>query len=104
MPADTIFWIVVPTALVWLYVLVDVVRRPGLRAPVRVLWLVAVTVWLPAASLWLLARPVGDPAAAAARRVDPGDPQVRLARLVAAHDDGDLDDDAFARERDLLLG
>lgn len=101
---QALFWLVIPGTIAWVYVIVDVVRRPGLRRSSRLLWLAAVTVWLPFATLWLLARPVGDPAAASAKRRDPDDPRVQLVDVVRAHDSGALDSATFERERDRLLG
>jgi hypothetical protein len=99
-----IWFLVVPAVLVWAQVVVDIVTRPGLSAAWRLVWVVVVTVFLPAALAWLLLRPAGDPLRKALVTPDADDPAAQLVQLVVDHDAGRIDDVAFGRRRDEIFG
>lgn len=89
--------VLLPVVVAWVYTVVDIVRRPGVRRRGRVGWLVAVTLVPLAMVLWMLARPVALQRHVLAAALPADDPRSRLVDLVEARDRGDVDDAAYAR-------
>ena len=87
-----VVWI--PLAVVWVYVMADLVRQRRLSPARKVVWAVACTVVWPALIAYLLTRPTSG------RIVDPeqrSDPRAILVRAVLDHEDGRIDDAEMGR-------
>lgn len=87
--------VLLPVVVAWVYTVVDVVRRPGVRRRGRVGWLVAVTLVPLAMVLWMLARPVAIQQRVLAAALPADDPRSRLVDLVEARDRGEVDEAAY---------
>lgn len=96
--------IALPAIVVWVLLVVDVLSRSELRRGQQAAWVAGITLFFPFGLLWLLIRPGGAPHARHVARPDSDDLRARLVDLVIAHDRGDIDDEAFAAERDRIVG
>jgi hypothetical protein len=93
--AAQVIAVLVPVVVAWVYTVVDIVRRPGVRRGGRVGWLVAVTLVPLAMVLWMLARPVALQRRVLAATLPSDDPRSLLVDLVEARDRGDVDAAAY---------
>jgi hypothetical protein len=86
-------WLLLVALLaVWMIVVIDIVRRPGMRRAARLGWLVACTLIWPAQVLYLLVRPQRGRVEETAQRTDP---HARLVAAVLERDSGRLPDDEW---------
>lgn len=80
---------------VWLIVVIDIVRRPGMRRSARIGWLLACTLVWPAQVLYLLVRPQRGRVEETAQR---SDPHARLVSAVLERGTGRLTDEEWRRQ------
>lgn len=93
--------VLVPVLAIWLIVVVDVLRQPGLSPRRRALWIAACTLVWPVQILYLLLRPQQG---RIEREPVRSDRQAQLVAAVLDHEAGRLDDAAYAAALRSLRG
>lgn len=94
LPWAVVLFVLVPLALVWLVVLVDIARQPRIPTARKLLWALGCTAVWPVQVLYLLVRPQQG---RAERELDRHDPHARLVDAALDREAGRIDAAAFAR-------